>query len=109
MDDLPDRRFVRLRLHAEDHPSATVTFLAADPAAPPTMENHGVLARVAESDPERAAQLQAALQALIAREAEVLGWIESDPANAHAFLRDPRGAIQAALPDLPDFFAGWKA
>ena len=108
MQDLPDRRFVRLRLREEVHPSATMTVLISDPQAPPAIDNNGVLAKIAETDPARATRVQNGLLALIGREAELFAWMESTPENAFTFVEDPIGAIRAAIPDLPaDFFAGW--
>jgi len=109
MTSYPDRRFARLRLPVEHHPDATITLTVARPGDQPTPETHAVLGQIAASDPTRAALLARRLRALIAREAEVLAWLERDPANTAVFLRDPAAALHAALDDLPpDFFAGWR-
>lgn len=109
MANHPETRFARIRLQKEDHPSATMTFVAADSQALPTINDHGVLSNIARKDPERAARLLEDLKALIGREAEVLTWIESAPENAHAFMKDPEAALLQALPDLrKEFFSAWR-
>lgn len=105
---IPDTRFVRIRLPVEDHPAATITFLAADPAFLPSADNNGILAKVADEDPGRARQIIAGLADLLKREDEIIRWIESDQKHGLAFTRDPLGSISQALPDLPgDFFTRW--
>jgi len=48
------------------------------------------------------------VNALVAREATVLAWLEASPANTALYLQDPARALHVALGDLaPDFFTGW--
>jgi len=51
MANHPETRFARIRLQKEDHPSATMTFVAADSQALPTINDHGVLSNIARKDP----------------------------------------------------------
>jgi hypothetical protein len=107
MHDYPQRRFVRLRMPSKQH-TATVTFLAADPAEPPTADNHSVLAKLTAEDPQRAKLVSDRLRVLMAREHELLTWLEFHPENSALFSRDPKAAILRALPDLDrTFFEGW--
>ena len=108
MADYPDRRFVRLHLGAEVQHPHKVTYIAADPADPPTAANNSILANVAAADPRRAQRVQQGLATLLARENELFGWLEQHPDNTILFTKDPKAAMLRALPDLPrTFFDGW--
>ena len=108
MTDHPEVRFARL--HHTAHERVTTTFLAAEPGYVPDTSNHGVLAHVAKTDPERAARIQAGLRRLIAHDDAVMAWLEADPANAALLASDPRAALRRAIPDLEEgFFDGWTA
>ncbi|HET7462634.1 MAG TPA: hypothetical protein VFJ82_15375 [Longimicrobium sp.] len=106
----PESRFVRLRLPADAVSAHHLTLAAAAPgAAPPAPETNGALARLAQADPARAQRVAQAVARLIEREAEVLTWLEADPAHTSRFMDDPEAALREALPDLdPAFFEDWK-
>ena len=104
----PQGRFVRLSVPAQPVRVHHFALTAAEPgAAPPTPDAHGALARI--TDPARAARVAAGVAQLIAREHEVLTWLEADPRHTMHFLADPAAALRQALGGLPPgFFDDWK-
>jgi hypothetical protein len=105
----PNRRFTRLSHADPELAGVTITFLGAAPGTAPTPDNHGVLASVAATDPQRAARIEAGLTELIAQDDRMMTWLQADPANATLFTHDPVAAVHEALPGLPaDIFDGWR-
>lgn len=108
MNRYPETRFVRLRSSAPDLPSFSVTLLAANPAATPTVANHGVLAKIAEQDPERARFIRERVDELIGHNDRFFTWLAESPGNMQLFIDDPVAGVRQALSDLPPhFFADW--
>jgi hypothetical protein len=87
----------------------TMTFLSAAGENTSGMTGDGVLADIAERDPQRAERIRTGMRRLIGGDDAVMRWLEADPANTALFTTDPVTALRHALPDLPeDFFDGWR-
>ena len=98
--DLPDTRFVRVRMADQRGHGITMTFLDGRDDDTPA-EQHGLVEHVAKHDQAKAARLATLLTHLRAHEATVMAWLESDPANSAKFAKDPVGTVRTLLPDAP--------
>lgn len=108
--DFPQTRFSRLRVAAHPQtPNVESHFFevreAAD-AAPSDPKDDGVIDYLISAGDPRAAKAIDLWKLLVAQEAKMVSWLESDAANATLFFNDPKAAVQAALPGFPmDKFA----
>jgi hypothetical protein len=98
-----DLKFSRLRMRVA-HPSAAhFEVREGGPHREQKAEENGIIAHLlATRDPraDKAARLWAVL---VARDAEMMAWIEKDAGHALLFAYDPLAAVKQALPDIPAY------
>ena len=93
-----------VRVHTGGARPMFISFLSADAPLP---ENHGIIAQLAQKNPQRAERVRARVNDLIAHNHAFFVWLERTPENSGLFARDPVAALRKALPDLPADFFDW--
>jgi hypothetical protein len=96
-----DLKFSRLRMKVA-HPSAAhFEVREGGPNRERSAEENGIIAHLRGTHDPRADKAARLWAALVPRDAEMMAWIERDPAHALLFAQDPLSAVKQALIDLP--------
>lgn len=98
--DIPNQRFVKLRLDNQTDDFQYMTFLL-EAIGNSNPEDNPIIISMKEKDPQKAAYATKILSYLAKNDAKFIDWIESSATNVALFAKDPLKALQEVYPNLP--------
>lgn len=96
--------FVKYRVKESDVDEQYITFSSRAPKEPPTADEHPVIQKLAETDPDAAAKVMGLIEDMIGQEKTFFAWLGVSAANMELFMEDPVSALKQGAPALPDSF-----
>lgn len=96
--------FVKYRTRDSRVDEQYITFSSRAPLAPPTPDEHPVINKLAQKDPEAAENVSSLINDMIVNEKKFFAWLGGNAENMELFMSDPVSALRQGAPLLPESF-----